>query len=128
MAITDYIGLGTIIAFGMTAMLILLALYIYSALALMAIAKKTKTPNGWLAFIPIANIYLITQMAGVPAWYTLLVILPIIPFIGVIAMWVVIIYMFWKIAEAIGKPGWWSILLIIPVVNLVIIGIMAWGK
>lgn len=106
----------------------ILALYIYFAIALMAIAKKTKTENGWLAFIPIANIYLMTKMAKVSPWLTLIVIAGIIPVIGSIVMTVLFVYLFWKIAEAIGKPGWWGILMILPIVNLVIVGIMAWGK
>jgi hypothetical protein len=105
-----------------------LALYIYVAVALMAIAKRTNTPNGWLAFIPIANIYLMTQIAGLSAWYTLVILLPIIPLIGYIAMVIIMIYFWWKIAEAIKKPGWWSLLLLIPIVNFVIVGIMAWEK
>ena len=105
-----------------------LALYVYSALALMFIAKKTKTKNGWLAFIPIANFYLMTQMAGKPAWWTLAILLSFIPFVGGLAVTAVSIYLFWLIAEKIHKPGWWSLLLLIPVVNLVIMGIMAWGK
>ena len=129
MANGDMMGLYALFAgMGVFAMLIAIAIYVYFALALMAIAKKTNTPNGWLAFIPIANIYLMTQIAKLPGWYTLVILLPIIPVIGGIAMAAAIIYFWWKIAEAINKPGWWSILLLIPVVNLVIIGIMAWGK
>lgn len=105
-----------------------LALYVYSAVALMFIAKKTKTKNGWLAFIPIANFYLMTQMADKPAWWTLAILLGFIPFVGGLAVTAVGIYLFWVIAEKIHKPGWWSLLLLIPVVNLVIMGIMAWGK
>ena len=118
----------SLIKMGLAFSLVGLALYIYVAVALMAIAKRTNTPNAWLAFIPIANIYLMTQIAGLPAWYTLIILLPIIPLIGYLAMVIVMIYFWWKIAEAINKPGWWSLLLLIPVVNLVMIGIMAWGK
>lgn len=105
-----------------------LAVYIYAALALMAIAKKTKTPNGWLAFIPIANIYLMTQMAGVSGWWTLGILIAWIPVVGSLAVLAGMIFLWWKIAEEIDKPGWWSLLLLIPIVNLVIMGIMAWGK
>lgn len=115
-------------AFLMVAVIVGLAVYIYIAIALMAIAKKTKTPNGWLAFIPIANVYLMTQIGKQPAWLTLAVLFPLIPFIGPLALTAAMIYLWWKIAEAINKPGWWSILMIIPIVNLVVIGIMAWSK
>ncbi len=118
----------SLVKMGLAFSLVGLALYIYFAVALMAIAKKTNTPNGWLAFIPIANVYLMTQIAGLPAWYTLAVLLPIIPLIGYIAMVIIMVYFWWKIAEAINKPGWWSILMLIPVVNFVIVGIMAWEK
>lgn len=105
-----------------------LAMYVYCAIVLMSIAKKTKTPNGWLGFIPIANIYLMTQIGKISPWFTAAILLPIIPFIGGLALLVIMVYMWWKIAEAVGKPGWWGILMAVPIVNLVIMGIMAWGK
>ena len=90
--------------------------------------QKTKTENGWLAFIPIANVYLATQMAGLSGWWTLIIFAALIPFIGSLALIGVMIWMWWIIAEKIGRPGWWSLLLLIPIVNFVVIGIMAWGK
>lgn len=121
-------GLAMMGAFFVVWLVVILVLYAYFALALQFIAKKTKTKNAWLAWIPIANIYLMTQVGKVSAWWTLSVLLPIIPFIGGLAMAAVMIYIWWKIAELIHRPGWWSILLILPIVNLVIVGIMAWGK
>ena len=113
---------------GVLMILLIIPLYIYGALAFMKIAKRTNTPNGWLAWIPIANIYLITQIAGVPWWTMFAFLLSIIPVVGQFAFAAVGIWWFWKIAEARGKPGWWGVLMIIPVVNLVILGILAWGK
>lgn len=115
-------------AFLMVFVVIMLVVYIYAALAVMGIAKKTKTDNGWLAFIPIANIYLMTQMAGVSGWWTLGILASFVPFIGGLAVLAGMIYLWWIIAEKIKKPGWWSLLMLIPIVNLVILGIMAWGK
>jgi len=106
-----------------------LVVYIYVALATLAIAKKTKTKNSWLAFIPIANLYLLTQMAGVP-WWTFLIALfaGFVPLIGGLVLIVFYIWWWWKIAENINKPGWWSLLLLIPLVNLIIWGMMAWKE
>lgn len=120
--------LALLAALGTIFLVVLLAFYLYSAFALMAMAKRTKTPNGWLAFIPIANIYLMTQIGKLPAWWTLAVVLPFIPIVGGMALLAVMIYIWWKIAEALKRPGWWGILMIIPIANLVIMGIMAWGK
>lgn len=103
-------------------------LYIYMAVALMAIAKRTKTPYGWLAFIPIANIYLMTQVANISGWWTLIVLAGFIPFIGSLAMIAAMVYFWWLIAERVRRPGWWGILMIVPIVNLILMGIMAWGK
>ncbi len=117
----DQIGTGLLAAMGVVWMFVGLAAYLFSAFALMAIAKKTNTPNGWLGFIPIGNLYLMTQLAKLPWWWILLL---FVPFANIIAG----IYIWWKIAERLGKPGWWSLLLLIPIVNIVIIAIMAWGK
>ena len=108
--------------------LLLFAVYIYTALALMTIAKKTKTKNAWLAWIPIANIYLLTQIAGISGWYTLIILAAIVPFIGSLVVAVFTIWLWWQVAEVRHRPGWWGILMIIPIVNLVVMGILAWAK
>ena len=108
------------------ALIVALVLYVYMAIALMTIAKKTNTPNSWLAWIPIANIYLMTQIAKVQWWTMFAFLLVYIPFIGALAFMAVFIWWWWKIAEARNMPGWYGILLIIPIVNLVIVGIIAW--
>lgn len=109
-------------------LIVILALYIYAALALMAIAKKTNTPKAWFAFIPIANIYLMTQIIGISGWWTAAVVLAFVPILGSLVIIAGTIYLWWKIAEKLGKPGWWGILMLIPIVNLVLMGIMAWGE
>ncbi|MBR9683261.1 hypothetical protein GOV03_01855 [Candidatus Woesearchaeota archaeon] len=127
MALTPFglMGMGSFVVAWFVGMI---AIYIYFAFALMTIAKKTKTDNAWLAWIPIANVYLMTKMAGLPGWLTLAVLLPLIPLMGNLALMAVLVFMWWKIAEAIKKPGWWGVLLIVPLVNLVVVGVMAWGK
>lgn len=119
-----------IVMWGMLLVWILVgvALYAYIALALMAIAKKTKTPNGWLAFIPLVNIYLMIQMADLQWWWIFMLLLPLIPFFGQVALAGITVYVYWKIAERINKPGWWAFLMLLPIVNLVVLGMMAWGK
>lgn len=125
-------ALGSFIAgFFLLALLIGLALYIYMALALMGIAKKTNTPNPWLAWIPIANFYLIAKMAGKSGHWTWLFVGALIPFvssIASIAVLIVSIWFFWVIAERIDMPGWTSLLLLIPIINLIVLGIYAWHK
>lgn len=105
-----------------------IALYIYFAIALMAIAKKTKTQPAWLAWVPIGNVYLLTKIGKIEWWWVLIAVFAgMVPVIGWLASLAAMGYIFWKVAEAIKKPGYWGILCLIPVVNLVVIGIMAWG-
>lgn len=119
---------GVIMAYSAVSIVVGLALYVYSALALMTIAKKTNTPNAWLAWIPIANLYLMTQIAKVPWWTFLVIFLAWIPIVGTLLMLGVMIWWFWKISEARKRPGWWSILMLIPIVNLIILGMLAWTE
>ncbi|MFT4308055.1 MAG: hypothetical protein ACMXYM_01660 [Candidatus Woesearchaeota archaeon] len=49
-------------------LIVLIAIYAYYAVALMTIARKIGTPNAWLAFIPVANIYLTWRMSNTPLW------------------------------------------------------------
>lgn len=118
------------------------AVYIYTALAYYAIAKKTKTKNPWLAFIPIANIYLMSKIAKKHWWpilllisYPLMLIPPIGIFIMAIGMIVFCVFWFiwlWNIFERVGRPGWWALLFLIPLIGpviwLVLLGVAAWGK
>ena len=69
-------------AFFLIMLILVLATYIYTSLAIMAIAKRTKTENAWLAWIPIANFYLITQIAKQNGLWTLALLAGFIPFIG----------------------------------------------
>ena len=95
-----------------------IAVYAWMAVCLQKIAEKTSTPDSWLAWVPVANIFLMCRIAGKAWWWLLLCLIPYANIIFIIILW-------WKIAEARGKPGWWSLLLIIPVVNFVMWGILA---
>ena len=65
----DYMTVGGMMAalagMALIGTIIGLLIYCYTAFALMTIAKKTKTANPWLAWIPVANLYLVTQIAKV---------------------------------------------------------------
>lgn len=112
--------LGLMMAFMGMAWIFALVFYVYSAICFMAIAKRTNTPNGWFAFIPVLNIILMLQIAKRPLWWILLM---FIPFVNI----VISVIVFIDILKALNRPGWWVILNFVPIVNLVILGIMAWG-
>ncbi|HWZ99499.1 MAG TPA: DUF5684 domain-containing protein [Candidatus Dormibacteraeota bacterium] len=97
-----------------------LAMYVYVALSLQTIAQKTNTENGWLAWIPIANIILMLNIGRKPIWW---IVLFLIPFVGI----VMYILAWMAIAEARNKPSWWGIMVIVPVMNLIMPGYLAWS-
>jgi hypothetical protein len=123
------------IALFIVLLVVLIALYVYFAMALMTIAKKLKHKRPWLAWIPFANIVLVLQLGGFHwAWVFLI----LIPILGFIIVTILLIIAFWRIFERRKYPGWLAlvaVLSIIPVNSisgiasiafLVIIGIVAW--
>jgi hypothetical protein len=116
------------------AIIICIALYVYFAFAWSTIAKKLNYDKPWLAWIPFANIAMILQLGGFHwAWVFLL----LIPVLGWIAIFVLLIISNWKVFEQRKYPGWLSLVMVleaIPVINwifglayLIIIGLVAWN-
>lgn len=115
--------------------LLFLVIWIYQGFAWMKIAEKTKTSNGWLAFVPVGNMVLLANIAKMHWWPVLLLLAMIIPFLNFVAFVVLLVFMYiwmWKSFERVGRPGWWPLLGLIPAVGtiiyLILLGIAAWGK
>ena len=121
----------------MVSLLFVLAIYIYTSLALMAIAKKKKYKYPWLAWIPIANIAMILQLGG---FHWALVFLILVPIVGMLAILILSIIATWRIYESLKYPGWLALVPLIGMIpfpaasflgmiaSLVILGVVAWGK
>jgi len=106
---------------GLSQCVIALVIYVFMALALMTIAQKTNTENGWFAWIPILNVILMLMIAQKPIWWILLLLIPFVNIVIGIIVWM-------AIAEIRGRPSWWGILMIVPIVNFVIVGMLAWSE
>lgn len=129
-------GLGALLAMGIMALtMMMLAVYVYSALAWSTIAKKLRYDKPWLAWIPIANVALVLQLGGFHWAWTFLIVIPIV---GWIAIAILAIIATWRIFEKRKYPGWLSLIPLggfIPIVGwiatvafLIILGMVAWGK
>jgi hypothetical protein len=94
--------------------------YVYFALCLQFLAKKTNTADGWLAWIPIAQIFLMVNIAGKPWWWFFFMLIP-----GVNIVMAVIIWML--IAEKRGQPNWLGLLILVPVIGIAIPGYLAFS-
>ena len=96
-------------------------LYAFSALCFQKIAQKTATEHGWMAWVPVLNVFLMLSIAGKPLWWFLLLFIPLVNII-------VTVIIFMKIAEACNKPSWLGILFLLPLVNLIVLGYFAFSK
>lgn len=108
----------------------LLVSYVYFAFALQAIARKTGTSRSWMAWVPLANVYLMVKIAKAPWWsFLAFILLAAIPYyyIGTVVGVLLTAWWGWKIAEARGKQGWFGLLLAIPIVNFIVVGVLAWS-
>jgi hypothetical protein len=97
-----------------------IGIYVYFALAIVTIAKKTNTPDAWWGWVPILQILLLLNVAKKPLWWIVLLIIPLVNIVVAIIVWM-------AVAEARGKPNWWGILLIVPVVGIIVPGYLAWA-
>ncbi|HLN19344.1 MAG TPA: DUF5684 domain-containing protein [Patescibacteria group bacterium] len=102
-------------------LVIFLIIYIYMAICLMKMAHKTNTPNAWLAWIPIANAFLMLQIAKKPLWWFILFLIPFVNIVMTILVWM-------AIAKVLGKPEWIGVLMIVPVANIIIPGYLAFSN
>lgn len=121
--------LSTAVTAGVVLVILLLALimYIYSSLCLQFIAQKTNTEPAWLAWIPVANFFLMCKIAQLSYWWLLALLLSFIPILGMICNMAIVGYIWYKIALARNKPGWIGVIGIVPLVGLVTMGYLAFS-
>ena len=92
-------------------LLIYIAIYFFTTLPLFIIAKKCEHEYAWLAWVPLADLWLMCDMAAIPLYWAILsvIISPLFPIL-LIALW-------WRISENTNKPGWLGFLMVVPLVK-----------
>ncbi|HNX80995.1 MAG TPA: hypothetical protein PKL77_02485 [Candidatus Omnitrophota bacterium] len=107
---------------------IIVLIYIYISLCLFLIAKKLAKEPAWLAWIPIGNLFLVCNLAGIRYWWLLVLLSAILPYLAILAGMAFSAFVWWHISKTRGKPAWLGILTILPVVNFIIIGYLAFSE
>jgi hypothetical protein len=119
-------------AFAFFFFILLVALYIYTSLAYMAIARKARYSMPGIAWIPLVGPALITSKTAKMHWWPILLLIGcLIPYVGflfTIAFAVFSTIWLWYTFKAVRRPGWWSILCLVTPLNLIFLGIAAWSK
>ena len=95
--------------------------YLLFTLPIFVMAKKMEHEYAWLAFVPIANMWLLCDMAGKEWWWLLVALIPVV---GYFIFWIVIGM---GLAESFDQPSWLGILMILPIVNFIILYYFAFG-
>ncbi len=95
--------------------------YAYVSVCLMIMARKTGAQPTWLAWIPIANLYLMCRIGGKSGAWVILLLLPLINVLFAILLFV-------EMAKALGRPAWTGVLILVPVVNLAVPAYLASGS
>jgi len=100
-------------------------LYVYMGLTLMKTAQKLGAENTWYAWVPILNLILMFKLGEQNPWLILLV---LIPGIGALIIEIIDIIAVMKICEKRGYDKLLGLLMLVPIANLVLWGMLAWGK
>ncbi len=107
-------------SFAWVSAILIILLYAYSAICLQRIAIKTQTENPWLAWIPIANLYLCYLIAKSAVWWFILLFIPCANIVASVVIWT-------RIAKARHKSKWLGVLMLLPLVNFCVMGYLAFS-
>lgn len=89
---------STGIALGLITALLSLALYVWTALALSAVFRKSGE-EAWKAWVPFLNLAVLLRLGGMSPWFLLLLVVPVL---GQLVVWVVLVIACFRVNVAFG--------------------------
>ncbi len=104
--------------------------YVLAAWLLYRIGKKVRYDKCWLAWVPIANLYMMVDLSNreTMSWFLIILLVNFVPCVGWIVSVVMMIMVWMDICEKFGKDSWLAILYIIPIANFVMMYIIGSGE
>jgi hypothetical protein len=104
---------STAVGLGMLTFLLIVVLYVWTALALSAVFRKSGE-QPWKAWVPILNQVVLLQLGGFSGWLFLLI---LVPFVGPLIVWALLIVACYRINVAFGHGVGMTVLaaLVLPV-------------
>ncbi len=123
---------------GMVAVIAIVAylavFYFWGAFCWMKIAQKLEHKHPFLAWIPIAQLIFGAELAGLPDWVPVILVLglviPLLP-VQLLALLGLVLfggYAIWIISEKLSKPYWYALGSFVPLLQLWIFYDMAWKE
>ena len=88
-----------------------LVVYVFTSFCLMKIADKLSIPNSWLAWIPIAQAWVMVRAAGKPGWWLILLFIPLVNI-------VIALIILFAMPVNLGKSSLYGLLPFVPVLGI----------
>ena len=107
---------------------ILFLLFVYTAICLYLIAKKTNHGPLWFAWVPIVSLFLTCKIAEVSYFWMLLSLTSVLPYVGPFGALAFSSFVWYRIAVVLKQPAWVRVFAVIPGVNFIAIGYLAFSK
>ena len=92
------------LAVGGVMMMVMLGVVVVFIIGLWKVFTKAGQP-GWACIIPIYNIYVLTQIAGRPGWWVLMMLIPLVNIVFSILLAI-------DVAKAFGQSAAWGVILL----------------
>lgn len=93
---------STSLALTIIGLVAFVALYVWLALALSAVFRKSGV-EAWKAWVPVLNLVVLLQLGGLSGWWLLLL---LVPGLGILAVWVLVVIACHRVGAAFGYgPG-----------------------
>ncbi len=101
---------------GLLGAVIALVGYIFGCYCFQKIFQRLGMADAWLAWVPIANTWMILKAGNQSGWWVIALFIPLINFVGLIILVIALVNVFKKL----GKSPWLILLFIVPLVNLAV--------
>ena len=88
-----------------------LVVYVFTSFCLMKIADKLSIPNSWLAWIPIAQAWVMIRAAGKSGWWLILLLIPLVNI-------VIALILLFAMPVNLGKSSLYGLLPFVPVLGI----------
>jgi hypothetical protein len=103
---------------GMSAgvLIVYIAIMVFMIVSLWIVFKKAGQP-GWAAIIPIFNFIVLLRVASRPWWWVFAILLLLIPFVNILLLLVVMIFVSIGVAKNFGQGAGFTVgLVLLPIV------------
>lgn len=111
----------TIFLVNLVAAILTIGVYVYLSICLQVIGDRESVEHTWMAWIPVAHVFLMCRMVGASPWTMLLLLIPFVNLGYYALLWM-------DVSRDMGRPSWWGMLIFMPVANLVVPGFLAFTE